>query len=102
VNKRLTEIARRKQALVAECDREREELAALWGRLRLPAAASIGLLLGKVLKAHPLLFTGVTGWLVSRRVNIFTRAVRGLKGVMSWWRSAYPPWSSWSKRRGRK
>ena len=83
MNKRLKEIARRKQALIAQCEREREEFAALCGRLRLPAAASIGLLLGKRLKAHPLLITGVTGWLVSRRVNIFTHAVRGLKGVMN-------------------
>jgi hypothetical protein len=104
MSRRLTDIARRKQALIARCDRDREEVAELFNRVKLPVAAmtSIGLLLGKFLKAYPLLVTGITGWLVSRRVKVFARAIKTFRGMLRWWRAAYPLWSLWSKRRGLK
>ena len=99
MNKRLEEIARRKQSLIERCDREREELAALCASFRLPGAGtSIGFLLGKTLKASPLFIAASAGLLVSR-AHLLTRSVRGIRGTIRWWRAAYPLGSRWSGRR---
>jgi hypothetical protein len=102
VNKRLEELARHKQSLIERCDREREELAVLCASFRLPlAGTSIGFLLGKTLKASPLLIAAAAGLLASR-AHLLTRSVRGIGGTTRWWRAAYPPWSWWSGlRRGK-
>ena len=100
---RLEEITRRKQTLIAQCGREREELAALWTNLRPPVtAASIGLVLAKIVKNYPLWFTGLAGWLLSRRAKLLIRSASGVRGALKWWKAIYPLWSLWRTIRRRK
>jgi len=100
VNKRLEELGRRKQSLIARCTQEREEVAGYFERCRphldlTKTLASIG----NTLKSHPLLVAGASGFLMSGRARGFSRLALEVVGV---WRAIGPLWSWWRKRRGGK
>lgn len=100
MSKRLDDIARRQQALIAQCEREREELAASCKQIRLPFALGKTLFgLGKALSAYPLAAAAISALLVSGYAGRLTRAVGEL---LKLWRLVQPLWSWWSKRRARK
>jgi hypothetical protein len=99
VSKRLEEILQRKQALIARCARDRDELAASCGRIRLPFDLG-GTLLGftKTLRAHPIIAAGVSALLVSGYAGKLTRS---LAELLRLWKLAQPLWFWWTKRRSR-
>jgi hypothetical protein len=100
VSRRLEEIGRRKQALIAQCAKDRAELRTFFDRIRVPVAAtSLGLLIGKLLKARPLLITGIIGLLASRGAGAISRSARVIKKLFGWGRAAY---RLWSERRSRR
>ena len=96
MSKRLQELARRKAQLIAQCEQEREDLAAFYHRCRLPFGvrppwASVG----RVLKAYPLWVVGATGLLLSRRLRGMAKTAFAMRGL---WPIVVPLWSWWSKR----
>jgi len=100
VNSRLDELARRKQTLIIQCSREREELAALCRRCRIPFdLRTVFLSVGQTLKGHPLLVAGVSGLLISGRGRGLARV--GLE-VLGLWKTILPLWSWWAKRRAQR
>lgn len=67
---RLEELSRRKGALLACAAKEREELAQICRRFRGAAKfIGFGLRLIDVLKTHPVLVTGLTALLATRRLK---------------------------------
>ena len=99
MSKRLEDIAQRKQALIAHCARDREELAASCDRIRLPFGLG-GTFLGltKTLRAHPMIATGISALVVSGYGGKLTRS---LAELLRLWKLAQPLWSWWTKRRAR-
>jgi hypothetical protein len=97
VNSRLGELARRKQTLIIQCAREREEVAVLCHRCRIPLdLRTVFLSVGQTLKGHPLLVAGVSGLLISGRGRGLARTGLELLGL---WKTVLPLWSWWAKRR---
>jgi hypothetical protein len=100
VNDRLEEIARRKQALVDRCAREREELSACFSRVRLPLNFGAVLWgLGRTLKTYPIAVAGISSLLVSGYGGKMTRSAGELLRLAQ---VVQPLWSWWSKHRKRK
>lgn len=96
MNKRFEELARRKQALIDRCARERSELSAICDRLRSPFDISGTLLgIGRMLKTHPMIAAGVSSFLVSGYAG---RLLRSAGDVVKLWRLALPLWGWWTKR----
>ena len=99
MNDRFDRLARRKQALIDQCARDREELAALCNRIRLPfnmGGVLVGI--GKLVRDHPLLAAGASGLVVAGYASKLTRSVGGLLRLGTVLR---PLWSWWGKRRHR-
>jgi len=97
MTRRLEELERRKQALIAQCARERTELAAALSRIRSPfdiGAILFGL--GRTLKAHPMIAAGISSLLVS---GYGARLMKQAGELLQLWRLARPLWVWWTKRR---
>ena len=98
MSSRLDELAQRKQALIIQCARQREELAAFYRRCHIPFDVKrILLSVGNTLKGHPLLIAGASGLLISRRGRGVAKL--GLE-VLGLWKTIRPLWSWWTSRRG--
>jgi hypothetical protein len=99
VNNRFEELARRKQALIDRCARERAELSALCERIRSPFGLSGTLLgVGRVLKTHPMIAAGFSSLLVSGYAG---RLLKSAGDVVKLWRLALPLWGWLTKQRKR-
>jgi hypothetical protein len=99
VNKRLEELARRKQSLIDRCARERAELSALCERIRSPFGLSGTLLgVGRVLKTHPMIAAGFSSLLVSGYAG---RLLKSAGDLVKLWRLALPLWGWLTKQRKR-
>jgi hypothetical protein len=97
VSNRLKKLAERKQALIAQCARERDELAALLGQIRSPFDVGGTLVaIGRALKAHPLVAAGVSSFLVSGYAG---RLLKTAGELVSLWRLIVPLRDWWTKRR---
>lgn len=100
MSKRQQEIARRKQELIAQCAKERLELAQALGTIRSSLTfygAVFGL--GRMLVTHPMGVALVSSLLASGYAGKFTRSGTDL---LKFFRLARPLWSWWSKRRRRE
>ncbi len=97
MSKRFEELARRKQALIARCARERAELTAAWSHIRSPFDVG-GILyrLGRALKAHPVIAAGISSLLVSGYPG---RLAKTAGKLLKLWRVVLPLWAWWRKRR---
>jgi hypothetical protein len=64
VNSRLQEITRRKEHLIEQCARQRDEVAALFRQIRSPFDfGGLGLKVARGLKAHPIVMAGISSLL---------------------------------------
>lgn len=99
MNNRFEELARRKQALIDRCARERAELSALCERIRSPFDLSGTLLgVGRMLKTHPMIAAGFSSLLVSGYAG---RLLKSAGDLVKLWRLALPLWGWLTKRRKR-
>jgi hypothetical protein len=97
VSKRFEEIARRKRFLIDQCERDRQELAASFGRIRLPLSFGAALMaLGKTLKSYPILVAGVSTLLASGYGSKLTSSAGKLFRLGQ---AILPLWYWWTKRR---
>jgi uncharacterized membrane protein YqjE len=97
VSKRLENIARRKQALVEQSARQREELAAIYQRIRSPLDVGGALMgVGRALKTHPLIAAGISSFLVSGYAG---KLLRSTGELVKLWRLVLPLWAWWRSRR---
>jgi hypothetical protein len=96
MSSRFDEIARRKERLIAQCARERDELAAAFSQVRSPfELGQVVLGLTRSLKAHPIVAAAISSLLASGYAGKLLRmAGEGLK----LWRLALPLWFWWKKR----
>jgi hypothetical protein len=97
VSKRFAEIARRKQLLVDQCARERDELAA--GLRQVHSSLSFSALLaalGRTLKPYPVLVTGISGLLASGYAGMLMRSSGKLLRLGQ---AILPLWYWWNKTR---
>ena len=94
---RLEELELRKRALVAQCAREREQLARAERRVRLPFGVGATLWsVIRLIKSHPAVVAGLSGLLLTGRAKNLTHSVTRLINV---WQAAYPLWFRLVKRR---
>ncbi len=100
MNRRLEDLERRKQSIIARCAQEREEVARVLERCR-PQLDLTKMLasIGNSLKSHPLLVAGASGLLMSGRTRSLSILALEVVGL---WRAIGPLWSWWKKRRGGK
>ena len=100
MSNRLTDIARRKQLLIERCAGDREALADAFRRVR-PSlgVGAILLTLGGLLKAYPILVTGVSALLISGYGGKLTKSAGQL---LSLGQAIRPLWSWWAKSRKNK
>ena len=100
MNRRLENLERRKQNLIARCAQEREEVANGFERCRphLDLTKTLASL-GNSLKSHPLLVAGASGLLMSGRARSMSLLALEVVGL---WRAIGPLWSWWKKRRSGK
>ncbi len=99
MNNRFEELARRKQALIDRCARERAELSALCERIRSPFDLSGTLLgVGRMLKTHPMIAAGFSSLLVSGYAG---RLLKSAGDLVKLWRLALPLWGWLTKQRKR-
>ena len=97
MNKRLELLSRRKQALIAQCARERFELAEAFSSVRSSITfGGILLGLGRILKSHPMVTAGISSLLASGYAAKVTKSGGDLLKLL---RFARPLWSWWSTRR---
>jgi len=103
MSKRLRELARRKQALVDQCARERAELTAWVAKRRSPfniagTLLGLGALLGigRALKRHPLIAAGISSALVS---GYGAKWIKRAGDVLQLWRVVLPVRQWWARRR---
>jgi len=97
-SKRMEDLARRKQALVAHAAYERAEIAAACEKIRSSFNFSDKFLwIGRTLKAHPMIVAGISSVLVS---GLAGKWLRGAGQIVSLSRMALPLWS-WIKNRGK-
>lgn len=95
---RFDRLARRKQVLIDQCARDREELATISNRIRLPfnfGGVLVGI--GKLLRHHPLLAAGVSSLVVTGYGGKLTKSAGALLRVGTVLR---PLWSWVRRRRG--
>ncbi|HXG52066.1 MAG TPA: hypothetical protein VNN77_11755 [candidate division Zixibacteria bacterium] len=100
MNSRLKELAARREALVARCDRDRAALAAAWREARRSLTWS-GVLgaAGRFLGTHPILLAALSALFVGS----YRRKVRrASSSVVQAWKLAYPLWRWWRDRRPRQ
>jgi hypothetical protein len=96
-NKRLEDLARRKQALIVKAAHERAEIAVAYKKLHSPFDFNQTLLgIGQTLKAHPVITAGISSVLVS---GFAGKLLQGAGQIVSLSRMALPLWSWWKKRR---
>jgi hypothetical protein len=96
---RFDEIARRKEALIARCAQERDELSAALERIHLPLnLGAVFARLGRMIQSYPLA-AGISSLLVTGYSVKLTRTAGKLMELA---RIFQPAWSWWSKRRSRK
>ena len=97
MSSRLDEIARRKERLIAQCARERDEISAAFGQIRSPFELGwLVLALSRSLKAHPIVTAGISSLLASGYAgNLLRAAGEGLH----LWRLIRPLWLWWQKPR---
>jgi hypothetical protein len=94
VTSRFDEIARRKEALIAQCARERDELCTAFSRIRSPfELGKIVIGLTRSLKAHPIVAAGISSLLASGYAGKLLRTAgeglqlwRLLRPLLSWWK----------------
>ncbi len=97
MSKRLDEIARRKQALVAKAGRERAELATAWSHIYAPFdVTSILAGITRRLKSYPMIAASVSGFLVSGYIS---KLVKSSGKIFIFWRLARPFWAWWRRKR---
>jgi hypothetical protein len=97
VNKRLEELARRKQALIVTAANERSEIADACEKIRASFDISQKFSrIGRILKAHPVIATGISSFLVS---GLAGKLFKGAGQAVSLLRVALPLWSWWTTRR---
>jgi hypothetical protein len=96
MSSRFDEIARRKERLIAQCARERDELAAAFSQVRSPfELGRVVLGLTRSLKAHPIVAAVISSLVASGYAGkLLTMAGEGLK----LWGLALPLWFWWKKR----
>jgi hypothetical protein len=100
VNSRFQEIDRRKQALIDQAARERDELSKAYHNLRPPFAMSGALLgIGRALKNHPMIAAGLSSIFVSGYAR---RLLRSVTELFKLWRIVLPIWAWWTRRRKAK
>lgn len=98
MSSRFDEFARRKEALIAQCARERDNLSTAFGRIRSPfELGKIVIGLTRSLKAHPIVAAGISSLLASGYAGKLLR-VAG-EGLQLW--RLVRPLLSWWKRRSR-
>ena len=91
----LEEIARRKQALMERCAREREELVTAFHRVRLPLGfGAVLMALGTTLKSYPILVAGISSLLVS---GYGSKLVKPALRLFRLGQVVRPLWSWWAK-----
>ena len=100
MNSRFQEIGRRKQALIDQAARERNELSKAYTNLRSPFAMSGTFLrIGRALKTHPMIAAGLSTILVSGYAR---RLLRSVTELFKLWRIVLPIWAWWTRRRKAK
>ena len=100
MNSRFQEIGRRKQALIDQAARERDEVSKAYHNLRLPFAMSGTLLgIGRALKTHPMIAAGLSSIFVSGYAR---RSLRSVTKLFKLWRIVLPIWVWWTRRRKAK
>jgi hypothetical protein len=97
VSRRLEEIARRKQILIEQCARQRDELATVFRRIRSPFALDgLASTIARALKSHPVAVAGISSLLAGGYAGkLFKMASKGL----ALWRLIRPIWFWWKKAR---
>ena len=96
-SKRLEELARRRQALIVSAANERAELAAACDKVRSSLDFSQKFLwIGRALKAHPMIATGISSLLVS---GLAGKVFKGAGQIASLLRLGLPLWTWWTTRR---
>jgi hypothetical protein len=97
VSSRFDEIARRKERLIAQCARERNELSVAFRQLRSPfELGRVVLGLSRSLKTHPIFAAAISSLVASGYAGkLFRLAGEGLK----LWRLVRPLWFWWKKQR---
>ena len=97
MSKRLEEIVRRKQALIARCAEDRMELTAACKQIRGPIhIGTLFVRITKALKTYPLIAAGVSSLLVSGYGGKLTRSAFEL---LQLWKLLKPIGAWWTKRR---
>ena len=97
MSKRLEQLYRRKQDLIAQCAEQRRELAQALGSIRSSVTLYGAVLgLGRILMAHPVVIAGVSSLLASGYARKLTQSGTNL---LKLFRVARPLWSWWNKRR---
>jgi hypothetical protein len=97
MNKRLELLSHRKRDLMAQCAKERLELAQAFSSLRSSITFGAALLgLGRILKSHPMVTAAVSSLLASGYAGKITKSGGDLLKLLG---VARPLWSWWSKRR---
>ena len=100
MSNRLEEIARRKQALIERCTREREELVTAFRRIRLPLGfGAVLMALGTTLKSYPILVAGVSSLLVS---GYGGKLLKPALRLFKLGQVIRPLWSWWAKQHKEK
>jgi hypothetical protein len=97
VSSRLSDISRRKEILIAQSAREREELSAAFGQIRFPFEVGRVILgLTRTIKTHPVIAAGISSLVASGYASKLLRiAGEGLR----LWRLLLPVWRWWKEKR---
>ena len=99
MNRRLEELARRKQTLIVKAARERAEVAAALQRLHSALDVKQTFAgLGRTLRAHPVIAAGASGMLASGLAGKLLKSATQLVAIS---RVAVPVWSWWKRSRKR-
>ena len=99
MNRRLEELARRKQTLIVKAARERAEVAAAFHRLHSALDVKQTFAgLGRTLRAHPVIAAGASGMLAS---GLAGKLLKGATQLVAISRVAVPVWSWWKRSRKR-
>lgn len=100
MSKRLAQLARQKQDLIAQCATERSELAGAVGNIKSSVTfygAVLGL--GRILLTHPWVAAAISSLLASGYARKLTRSGTDLLKLL---RIARPIWVWWNQRRSRE
>ncbi len=100
MNSRFQEIGRRKQALIDQAARERDELSKAYHNLGSPFTMGGTLLgIGRAIKTHPMIAAGLSSIFVSGYAR---RLLRSVTELFKLWRIVLPIWAWWTRRRKAK